>query len=317
MSVSQTVHVAVAVISTGRDEILISKRADDVHCGGLWEFPGGKIESGEDSELALKREIWEELGITVVDSLPLISIPYDYGEKKVVLHVREVTAFSGQAFGKEGQELRWVSMAKLHQYEFPPANRSILHSLMLPEHYCITPEPDADIRIYLQKLRQVIDNNAKLIQFRSRQLSQIKFKQYVYESVQLCHHHQVKLLINTDLDSMLDIDADGIHLASSNLMRTEPVALSQQGLLSASCHNLLELNHAQRLGADFVVLGPVQVTASHPNAKPMGWDVFADLVNKIRIPVFALGGMEVRDVMRARRHGGQGIAAIRSLWPTI
>ena len=84
---------------------------------------------------------------------------------------------------------------------------------------------------------------------------------------------------------------------------------------AASCHNADELAQAERLGLDFVVLGPVRATESHPDATPLGWDGFGALREAVSLPIYALGGMKPADVARARRHGGQGVAGIRGLWP--
>ena len=76
-----------------------------------------------------------------------------------------------------------------------------------------------------------------------------------------------------------------------------------------------ELDAAQALGCDFAVLGPVQATASHPGAEGMGWTRFAALREGVSLPIYAIGGLGPDDLVRARQHGGQGIAAIRALWP--
>jgi len=85
--------------------------------------------------------------------------------------------------------------------------------------------------------------------------------------------------------------------------------------VGAACHDLTQLQAAQRLGCDFAVLGPVQATDSHPGAVPLGWDAFEALREQVSLPLYALGGLGPGDIEQARRHGAQGIAAIRSLWP--
>jgi len=128
---NQTIHVAVAVIGHQNDsnKILIAKRPDHVYKGGLWEFPGGKVEQGEHVFEALARELEEELAIFVLQAEPLIKIQHDYPEKSVLLDVWKVTEFSGNAKGNEGQAIDWVSVDQLNEYSFPEANNVIIDEL--------------------------------------------------------------------------------------------------------------------------------------------------------------------------------------------
>jgi 8-oxo-dGTP diphosphatase len=119
-------HVAVGVILNDSGKILITKRAPGSHQGGLWEFPGGKVESGESLEQALSRELLEELGVVVGRTSPLLQVEHDYGDKAVLLDVCIVWNFSGRARGQEGQAMAWVVLADLASYEFPVANKPII-----------------------------------------------------------------------------------------------------------------------------------------------------------------------------------------------
>jgi 8-oxo-dGTP diphosphatase len=85
-------------------------------------------------------------------------------------------------------------------------------------------------------------------------------------------------------------------------------------MLSASCHNEKDLQQAEKLGVDFCVLSPVLPTRSHPDATPLGWTVFKDLVEKVNVPVYALGGMSPEQEAKALESGAQGVAGIRGLW---
>lgn len=123
------IEVAVGVIKKG-NEIYISKRADDLHQGGKWEFPGGKRESNETIEQALVRELYEEVGIQVTQQSPFMLIEHDYGDKKVCLDVRLVEGFEGKASHQEGQQSQWVKIADLSQFTFPEANKVIIDKLV-------------------------------------------------------------------------------------------------------------------------------------------------------------------------------------------
>ncbi|AUL74460.1 7,8-dihydro-8-oxoguanine-triphosphatase [Pseudoalteromonas sp. 13-15] len=122
------VNVAVGVIKKN-NAIFICKRADDQHQGGLWEFPGGKVEANESVFAALKRELTEEVGITIHSSSQLMVIEHDYGDKCVKLDIHVVSNFSGEAHGAEGQPSEWVNISELTHYDFPAANAEIIEKL--------------------------------------------------------------------------------------------------------------------------------------------------------------------------------------------
>lgn len=124
------VHVAVAVIRGDDDRVLIARRPDHVHKGGLWEFPGGKVESGEAVLQALAREVAEELAIDVVAAEPLTEIRHEYPEKTVLLDVWLVSDYKGCPRGNEGQPLCWVAPGQLRDYDFPEANQAIIDALI-------------------------------------------------------------------------------------------------------------------------------------------------------------------------------------------
>ena len=125
----KVVHVAVGVVTRGGD-IFITRRPDHAHQGGKWEFPGGKVESNETVTQALARELAEEIGITVGGSQPLTVIEHDYGDKRVKLDVHKVELFSGEPYGKEGQEAKWVAIGTLNATDFPAANVAIIDALL-------------------------------------------------------------------------------------------------------------------------------------------------------------------------------------------
>jgi 8-oxo-dGTP diphosphatase len=126
---AKLVHVAVAVITNDKAEVLLTRRHSQSHQGGLWEFPGGKLEAGESLAEALRRELLEELDLDVQAHEPLLQIQHDYGDKQVLLDVHRVTAFSGQPRPCEGQPMCWVSSTALSDYEFPAANKPIVAAL--------------------------------------------------------------------------------------------------------------------------------------------------------------------------------------------
>lgn len=128
------VHVAVAVVVVNDQDILIARRPDDKHQGGLWEFPGGKVEADESVEAALVRELDEEVALAVALSAitSLMKIPFEYPDKHVLLDVCWVEANMNDALlahGAEGQEVRWVHYSRLNEFTFPEANAPIVTAI--------------------------------------------------------------------------------------------------------------------------------------------------------------------------------------------
>lgn len=309
-------HVAAAVIEDKAGRILLARRPEHLHQGGLWEFPGGKVEPGEDVRSALVRELEEELGITVTHAVPLIRIPYSYPDKQVLLDVWRVTGFDNVAYGAEGQAIKWVEPTALCDYDFPAANRPIVTAAMLPSRYLITPEPGGreDWPAFLSHLEALIDSGIRLIQLRSKSLSDDAYRQLARKAIALGRDKGATILLNAPPACVRELDADGLHLRSSRLRQLKERPMERDRWLAASCHNLDELLHAMTIGADFAVLSPVKPTTSHPEAQPIGWDAFHFMAEQSAIPLYALGGMSEADIETVWEHGGQGIAAIRSLW---
>jgi len=311
---NQKVHVAVAAISNECGEVLIARRPEHVHQGGLWEFPGGKLEAGESVSEALRRELAEEIGIIARSARPLLRLHYDYPDKSVLLDVWLVSQFSGSPHGREGQPVRWVPSHELGEYDFPSANRPIVTALQLPTAYLITPSPGADIERFLTKLETSVQAGIFLVQLRAPELSTQSYAALAREVLPVCQQYGARLLLNSDPVWVERVGAHGVHLNSQRLKALPSRPLGKGLWAAASCHNAEEIAQANRLELDFAVLGPVLTTQSHPDAAELGWKKFRQLTDVANFPVYALGGMAADHLPTAYEHGAQGIAAIRSLW---
>ena len=309
------VHVAAAVIRGDDGRILIAKRPDDKHQGGFWEFPGGKVEEGEAVLAALSRELHEELGITVEVARPLIQVRHDYSDKHVLLDVWEVSRFAGEPHGAEGQPLAWVSARQLGDYEFPAANRPIVAAARLPEQYLITPE-GLDGPELLAGVRAAIANGIRLIQLRAPAMFDAQYRDIAVDVQGLCAG-KAQLMLKGPLEWLGDFPAAGWHLTAEQLRKyaSKGRPLPEGRWLAASCHNAEELELASRIGADFVTLSPLQATASHPDAPPLGWEQATELLKGFNQPCYVLGGVGPQQVEQAWRAGAQGVAGIRAFWP--
>jgi 8-oxo-dGTP diphosphatase len=309
------IHVAAAAIINDKGEVLVSQRKQGKHLGGYWEFPGGKVEQGETLESALIRELKEELDIVPLSSRPLIRTRHCYPEKSVLLDVWKIEAYSGRARGVEGQSIAWRCVSELDQIELPPADIPIINALLLPSHYLIT-GAFSSIADFEKRLSSALQSGIKLVQLRlTHDWVDNHTATEVNEIAELCNglcqQYSAQLMYNLPMEFNSLIN-QGIHLNSKQLLMTQN--RPDHALVSASCHNRQQLEHAQAMGADFAVLSPVQHTRSHADAVPMGWEVFRQLADECDIPVYALGGMTTDDVEQAWNSGAQGIAAIGAFW---
>lgn len=309
------VHVAAAVIRGADQQILIARRANDQHQGGLWEFPGGKVEAGEAVRDALARELAEELGIRVRAARPLIQVRHDYPDKQVLLDVWEVSAFDGEPHGAEGQPLAWVSARELLDYEFPAANQPIVAAARLPEHYLITPQ-GLEPGELLHGVRQALAGGVRLIQLRAPQMFDAQYRDLAVDIQGLCAG-KAQLMLKGPLEWLGDFPAAGWHLTAAQLRQYaeqgRPFPASRW--LAASCHGAEELELAARMGVDFVTLSPLQATQTHPEAQPLGWGAARELLQGFNRPAYLLGGVGPADLQQAWQIGAQGVAGIRAFWP--
>jgi len=308
------IPVAVAVIQDERGRVLLTRRAEESHQGGLWEFPGGKLEPGESLSRALKREIREELGIEVGAHQPLITVNHDYTDRRVRMEVHQVLDYRGIPTGLEGQPLAWVSPSELGRYPMPAADRPICNALRLPETYMITGDDPGDPERFLARLAEALDRGVSLVQLRAPGLNVGSYRELARVVQRHCAERNVTLLLNAPLSLVRELDAEGVHLNSRQLMELSERPLTRDKWVAASCHSLEELHQAMEVEVDFCVLSPVLPTASHPGVKALGWDRFEQWVDEVNLPVYALGGMTVAGIEVARKRGAQGIAAIRGLW---
>jgi 8-oxo-dGTP diphosphatase len=321
-------HVAAAVLRDSHGRVLLTQRTPGRDFAGCWEFPGGKLEPGESAQQALHRELTEELGIRIGGTTPLITVPWADRQRRLRLDVHTVASFSGSAHGREGQALQWCEPAHLRSISMPPADLPVVAALTQSEFYAITPEPaplhaglatasrsaaetESDAR-FLAAIDALLSTGIRRLQLRAKTVDRNRQARLAAAIVERTRAVGAELLINGDVELAVALGC-GLHLTAAQLAASaQRPAVT---LLAASCHDAAELRQAERIGCDFVVLGPVAVTASHPDSLALGWDGFLALREHSRLPVYALGGLCADDLGEARRHGAQGIAAIRAFWP--
>lgn len=310
----QPLHVAAAVLRDPAGRVLLSRRHDHLHQGGLWEFPGGKLEPGEVVGQGLVRELREELGIEVLESRPFLCVDHAYPEFTVRLDVREVLAWRGTPQPLEGQALRWADAESLDPAEFPPADVPVLTALRLPSSYVIS-EASVGVEGFLEGLEGCLARGERLFQLRVKGMAQETLADLTAAAAARCTQARSRLLVNATPEQAHDWGAHGVHLSADRLMRLRSRPLPRTYLVAASCHDARELDHAQAIGVDFVVLSPLRPTASHPEAPALGWPRFAALAAQVDLPVYALGGVKPEDLDVVREARGFGVAGISAFWP--
>ncbi len=299
------VEVAAAVIQRADGAFLLAQRPAGKVYAGFWEFPGGKVEAGEQADRALVRELHEELGIDACTAFPWITRVFTYPHATVRLNFFRVTAWKGDPQPREQQAIAWQRFGSPLAEPMLPANAPVLAALELPQEYAITDAQNRGREPMLARLRERLDSGLKLIQLRDKGLP--RREEFAHSVLRLAHRHGAKVLINGG-----PAIGDGLHYTAAQLMslRSRP-----QGILAAaSCHNAAELGRAMDLELDFAVLGPVKATSSHANASPLGWDGFAQLVRGASIPVYAIGGVKRADLETAWHAGAHGLAMISGAW---
>jgi len=315
------IDVAVGILRRPDGRVLLACRPEGKPWPGWWELPGGKIEPGETVLQALARELHEEIGIRVSHAERWITRVHTYPERKVRLTFCRVTAWQGEPDGCEGQQLCWVRpqealdadkfKAKLLPATYPP-----LRWLNLPECYAISSARNpAGLPAWFARLEKLLTTGVRLVQWREPAWPQGPADAVLHTAMQqtwaMCRAVGARLLVNSVHPNAWWQEADGVHLraADASNWHARPDVVT----VAASAHTAAELLQAGRMDADFAVLGPVCHTASHPEQTGIGWSRFAELVGCAWLPVYALGGQSPDTLTIARRHGAQGIAAIRGL----
>ncbi len=305
------VDVAAAVIERSDGSFLLAQRPSGKVYEGYWEFPGGKVEAGEPVARALARELHEELGIDVELAYPWITRVYSYPHATVRLHFHRVVRWRGDPSPLERQALAWQRCDESILSPMLPANAPILKALSLPTWLGITHAWELGISAALMQLRSALERGLRLVQVREKGLDTTSRRSFAQQVAGEVRAAGGRVAINGDLQLASMLGA-GLHMPAHDLMsaRYRP----DIEWCSASCHDDAQLKRAAELGLDYVLLGPVLSTPSHPGLTPIGWKKFADLIHDYPLPVFALGGMRAANLDVARQYGAHGVAMVRGAW---
>jgi 8-oxo-dGTP diphosphatase len=312
---SAPVEVAAAVLIRSDGAVLLAQRPASKVYSGYWEFPGGKVEPGEPVAEALKREIREELGIEIGRAYPWITRVFTYPHATVRLHFYRVHVWRGEPRALEHQAIAWQRPDAIKLDPLLPANGPVLRSLLLPAEYAITQAGERGVEAFLSRFEARLRSGLRLIQVREKSLGREEAGKFARRVLAIARPYGAKVLVNADTVLAREVGADGVHL-TAELLRGA-TARPDFPWCGASCHSREELRRAEALGVDFVVLGPVHATPSHPDAVPLGWQRFQEIAAGAAIPVYALGGIVPSDLEPAMNCGAHGIAMVRGSWGEI
>jgi 8-oxo-dGTP diphosphatase len=312
---SPVVRVAAAVLLRPDGSVLLAQRPAGKAYAGYWEFPGGKFEPGETPRAALTRELHEELGIVVRRASPWLIQEFVYPHAHVELHFFRVFAWDGELVGHDGQAFTWQTPGQYDVTPLLPANTRILAALALPLVYGISCASDLGEEIFLTRAEAALARGLRLIQLREKDWPDERRDALARRLVPLARRFGARVLLNGTADDARRLNCDGVHWTAA--MLAQATARPADMMVAASCHARADIAHAGELDLDFVVLGTIAPTPTHPHATPLGWDGFVAMVAGTRVPVYALGGLGAGDLDRAIACGAQGVALRRAAWPGL
>lgn len=296
----------------------MSRRHAHQHLGGLWEFPGGKVDSGENVYEALCRELDEELAVKVHKARPLIRVAHDYPDKKVLLDVWEVEDFHGEPLGSEGQEIAWYSIDDLSALPLPEADKPIINAIRLPSFIAINGRFE-QLEQLTASFGELARQSVNTLMLRCPWLDAVSYLHLLEKVCEQALERKLQIIAHFAHGlpqglTALPAAVIAMHVPASQISSTRSIGRVDEPcsglLLGSSCHNPQELKQAVAAGCDYAFLSPVFPTQSHPDARPIGLETFAEWVEDVSIPVYALGGLDAGHFEAVRERGGQGVAAI-------
>ena len=306
--------MAVGILKDSDGKYLLGKRLDSQSWAGWWEFPGGKLESNENPSEALKREIYEELGVAINKYRQWTTRRVIEKNKITILYFFIITSWTGMVEGIEGQKLQWVDFKTYNATKVLPPNQVIHHALKndLPDIYAITNFQEISSDNFFQALKRQVDDGLRLIQIREKNLTATELEDLITRIKITLKHTNVRIIINSSIGLAYKYQLDGVHLNSKQL--NELKYFPKDLLVGVSCHSAKDLEVAEEKNADFAVLGSVKETLTHPNLEPIGWKKFNKLVDNSNIPIYSIGGMTNNDIPSSFDFGAIGIASQRAIW---
>lgn len=170
-------------------------------------------------------------------------------------------------------------------------------------------------RDLVRVLQLALEGGTRAVQLREKDLGGKELFHVAEKLITICRSHQAALFINDRVDVALAVDADGVQLGNASMpIDAARGLLGERKLIGVSTHSLKEAQEAEQAGADFILFGPVYFTPSKAAyGKPQGTAALKEVVEKISLPVYAIGGIKPGNIEEVRRTGIRGVALISAV----
>lgn len=308
-------EVAVGVLLRADDAVLLADRPDGKPYAGYWEFPGGKVEPGESVEHALERELHEELGVDIGESVPWVTFEFDYPHAYVRLHFRRIYDWHGTPRGREGQRLAFFRLHEPAPQPLLPAAVPALRWLSLPALIAdmVLDERSADRQ--LAQLEQALARGVRMVSLRAPATLPLDALRALMRQVQIRAESVGALVtVSASLGSTIGHDREVKGALSVLLQDTEATdARPDAHWVGLRAADRGAVQRAADLGFDYAVVGPVLPDPTS-SQKSIGWHGFDAIAQQAPLPIYASGGLDLVDFDRARRAGAQGLMVRLSAW---
>ena len=304
----EKIRCSIGLIQSEDSKELYIERIKEPYLG-CYEFPGGKIQTDETPESAIIRELNEELGIQVKKLSFIGKVFHDYPEFTVILHVFFISNYNGE-IKNTTRNLCYRRSSELDK-DFKTIDsclKVLKLCLLLPKIKILDCEKNLFKESCLSSIKKT-DTSFKMIRFRNLETAE---NSQINNIKHFTKENPYNYIIDHPSEKNFDGKFFGIHFKSKYLYTLKSVP-KDMILYSGSCHNFDEVEQANRLELDYILISPVQIS-KHSNQKILGWEGFERLSLKANMPTYALGGISHHksDYKLSLKHGGFGIAGIKN-----
>jgi len=180
--------------------------------------------------------------------------------------------------------------------------------------YLVTDEKACNGKDFYKCIEESIKGGIKIVQLREKNSSTKDFYEKALKVKEICKNYGALFIINDRLDIAQAVEADGVHLGQADIpIEKARKILKNKFLIGATARNAKEAKKAELLGADYIGSGAIFGTNTKDNAKKLEMEDLKKIVNSVKIPVFAIGGINISNVCMLKNIGLQGICSVSGI----